>query len=83
MVFVLVLSGHEYQLRRRHSQVVRQRSAKPPFPGSNPGAAFVSFLAVLSMLILLCLKLVSCACRAGIIQLTQRTENPKQGRVIA
>ncbi len=24
---------------RRHSQVVRQRSAKPLFPGSNPGAA--------------------------------------------
>src|SRR5690606_6783712 len=23
----------------RHSQVVRQRSAKPPFPGSNPGGA--------------------------------------------
>ncbi len=25
----------------RHSQVVRQRSAKPPSPGSNPGAAFI------------------------------------------
>ncbi len=25
---------------RRHSQVVRQRSAKPPSPGSNPGVAF-------------------------------------------
>ena len=24
---------------RRHSQVVRQRSAKPLFPGSNPGVA--------------------------------------------
>ena len=24
----------------RHSQVVRQRSAKPLFPGSNPGGAF-------------------------------------------
>ena len=24
----------------RHSQVVRQRSAKPLSPGSNPGAAF-------------------------------------------
>ena len=24
---------------RRHSQVVRQRSAKPSFPGSNPGGA--------------------------------------------
>ncbi len=24
---------------RRHSQVVRQRSAKPLYPGSNPGAA--------------------------------------------
>jgi hypothetical protein len=27
---------------RRHSQVVRQRSAKPPSPGSNPGVAFVN-----------------------------------------
>ena len=26
---------------RRHSQVVRQRSAKPPFPGSNPGVALI------------------------------------------
>ena len=25
--------------KRRHSQVVRQRSAKPLFPGSSPGAA--------------------------------------------
>src|SRR5882672_4996027 len=32
-------SGHPLCKRRRHSQVVRQRSAKPPFPGSNPGAA--------------------------------------------
>src|SRR5262249_17520266 len=31
--------GHPLCKRRRHSQVVRQRSAKPPFPGSNPGAA--------------------------------------------
>ncbi len=27
-------------LVRRHSQVVRQRSAKPLSPGSNPGVAF-------------------------------------------
>ena len=27
---------------RRHSQVVRQRSAKPLFPGSNPGVASIS-----------------------------------------
>ena len=26
-------------IKRRHSQVVRQRSAKPLFPGSNPGVA--------------------------------------------
>ncbi|KUJ95604.1 MAG: hypothetical protein PWR24_1949 [Desulfonauticus sp.] len=29
--------------KRRHSQVVRQRSAKPPFSGSNPDAASSSF----------------------------------------
>ena len=27
---------------RRHSQVVRQRSAKPPSAGSNPAVAFVN-----------------------------------------
>jgi hypothetical protein len=27
------------QYRGRHSQVVRRRSAKPLFPGSNPGGA--------------------------------------------
>ena len=38
-------SGHEVKIHRvrnfirRHSQVVRQRSAKPLFPGSNPGGA--------------------------------------------
>ncbi len=30
----------------RHSQVVRQRSAKPPFPSSNLGAALVFSLCV-------------------------------------
>ena len=29
---------------RRHGQVVRQRSAKPLFPGSNPGGASFLFL---------------------------------------
>ncbi len=29
---------------RRHSQVVRQRSAKPLSPGSNPGVALVYYL---------------------------------------
>lgn len=27
----------------RHSQVARQRSAKPLYPGSNPGAASIAF----------------------------------------
>ena len=32
-------TGYKDEPKWRHGQVVRQRSAKPPFPGSNPGAA--------------------------------------------
>ena len=35
---------------RRHSQVVRQRSAKPLFPGSNPGVASKNMVGIVKWL---------------------------------
>ena len=35
---------------RRHSQVVRQRSAKPLFPGSNPGVASIDMVGIVKWL---------------------------------
>ncbi len=37
-----VVYKNQISLTWRHSQVVRQRSAKPLFPGSNPGVASIS-----------------------------------------
>jgi hypothetical protein len=42
-----------YQSVWQHSQVVRQRSAKPPSPSSNLGAAFDRNLAIRGVFVFL------------------------------
>ena len=42
--------GNSIPLLWRHSQVVRQRSAKPLFPGSNPGVASTNAVGIVKWL---------------------------------
>ena len=56
LIFTQELNVSEYfyetlELKWRHSQVVRQRSAKPLFPSSNLGAASKYILQIVNFMI--------------------------------